>query len=121
MTEPTTARRGPARSAGWQARPILTTQARLALRVLSEADVAPCTRPRSSCWAPRAPRLRPRHSRRRRRFVLAGRVPEHDVALGAGLVWLAAGAATAGEAGVPERVRRLAGGDSVPATDRRPR
>ena len=49
-------------------------------------------------------------------FVLAGRVPEHDVTLGAGLVWLAAGAATAGPAGVPERVRRLAGGDSVPAT-----
>ena len=43
-------------------------------------------------------------------------MPEHDVALGAGRLWLAAGAATAGPAGAPERVRRLAGGDSVPAT-----
>ena len=49
-------------------------------------------------------------------FVLAGRVPEHDVTLGAGFVWLAAGAATVGQAGVPERVRRIAGGVSVPAT-----
>lgn len=108
MTDPTT--QAP------QARPILASPSRLALRVLSEDDVARvheaalgllgaegATGEAAALSAPSS-------------FLLAGRVPEHDVALGAGNLWLAAGAATAGEAGVPERVRRLSGGDSVPAT-----
>jgi trimethylamine---corrinoid protein Co-methyltransferase len=108
MTEPTT--EAP------QARPILTTQARLALRVLSDADVARVHAAAlgllgaEGAAADAAARSAPAT------FVLAGRAPEHDVTLGAGHVWLAAGAATAGTGGVPERVRRLAGGDSVPAT-----
>jgi len=117
VTDPTTgATRDGADASPVQARPILTTQARLALRVLSDADVAAvhaaalellgAEGAAASAAAQSAPSA----------FVLAGRVPEHDVALGAGRVWLTAGAATAGEAGVPERVRRLAGGDSVPAT-----
>ena len=99
-----------------QVRPILTTQARLALRVLSDDDVARVHAAAlellgaEGAAAEAAALSAPSH------FVLAGRVPEHDVALGAGHVWLAAGAATAGPAGVPERVRRIAGGDSVPAT-----
>ena len=99
-----------------EARPIMTTKARLALRVLSDDDVARVHAAAldllgaESAAAEAAVRSAPST------FVLAGRVPEHDVTLGAGLVWLAAGAATAGPAGVPERVRRLAGGDSVPAT-----
>jgi trimethylamine--corrinoid protein Co-methyltransferase len=97
-------------------RPILNRQARLALRVLSETDVA-CVHAAAlellgadGAVAETAARSAPSEQ------VLAGRVPDYDVALGAGHVWLAAGAATAGAAGVPERVRRLVGGDSVPAT-----
>jgi len=95
--------------------PILTTQARLALRVLSDDDVRRTHAAAlellgaEGAAAEAAARSAPSE------FVLAGRVVEHDVALGAGHVWLAAGAATAGAAGVPERVRRLTDGDSVPA------
>ena len=117
MTDPTTGATGAGADVpAVQPRPVLTTQARLALRVLSEADVAAVHAAAlellgaEGAAAEAAARSAPSS------FVLAGRVPEHDVALGAGRVWLAAGAATAGEAGVPERIRRLAGGDSVPAT-----
>ena len=96
--------------------PSSTTQARLALRVLSEADVAAVHAAALELLGAEGAAAEAAAQSAPSAFVLAGRVPEHDVALGAGRVWLAAGAATAGEAGVPERVRRLAGGDSVPAT-----
>jgi trimethylamine---corrinoid protein Co-methyltransferase len=99
-----------------QARPILTTQARLALRVLSDDDVARVHAAALESLGAEGAAAEAAAEAAPSAFVLAGRVPEHDVALGAGHVWLAAGAATAGEAGVPDRVRRLAGGDSVPAT-----
>ena len=99
-----------------QARPILTTQARLALRALSEDDVVRVHAAALELLGAEGAAAEAAAESAPPSFVLAGRVPEHDVALGAGHVWLAAGAATAGPAGVPERVRRLAGGDSVPAT-----
>jgi trimethylamine:corrinoid methyltransferase-like protein len=99
-----------------RARPILTTQARLALRVLSDDDVARVHAAALELLGADAAAAEAAARSAPPSFVLGGRVPEHDVALGAGNVWLAAGAATAGEAGVPERVRRLAGGDAVPAT-----
>jgi trimethylamine--corrinoid protein Co-methyltransferase len=108
VTEPTT--EAP------QALPILTTRARLGLRVLSDDDVARVHAAALDLIGADGVDAKAAASAAPSTFVLAGRVPEHDVALGAGHVWLAAGAATAGEAGVPERVRRLSGGDSVPAT-----
>ena len=94
----------------------MTTQARLALRVLSDDDVARVHAAALDLLGAEGAAAEAAAQSAPSTFVLAGRVPEHDVTLGAGLVWLAAGAATAGPAGVPERVRRLAGGDSVPAT-----
>ena len=97
-------------------RPILGSRARLDLRVLSGDDVARIHAAALGLLgagggaAEAAARSAPAAC------VLAGRVPEHDAALGAGHVWLAAGAATAGAAGVPDRVRRPGGGDPVPAT-----
>ena len=117
MTDPTTgATRDGADVPPVQARPILTTQARLALRVLSEGDLAAVHAAALALLGAEGAAAEAAAQSAPSAFVLAGRVPEHDVALGAGRVWLAAGAATAGEAGVPERVRRLTGGDSVPAT-----
>lgn len=117
MSEPTTGATDPGAEAPVvRARPILTTHARLAARVLSDDDVARVQAAAlgllgaDGAAADAAARSAPSA------FVLGGRVPEHDVALGAGHVWLAAGAATAGAAGVPERVRRLTGGDHAPAT-----
>ncbi len=108
MTKPTT--EAP------KARPILATQARLALRVLSEEDVARVHAAALELLGAAGAAAEAAAQSTPSTLVLAGRAPEHDVTLGAGLVWLAAGAATAGPGGVPERVRRLAGGDSVPAT-----
>ena len=108
MTEPT--------KDASQARPIMTTPARLALRVLSDEDVVRVHAAALEMLGAEGAAAEAAALSAPSTFVLAGRVPEHDVTLGAGLVWLAAGAATAGPAGVPERVRRLAGGDSVPAT-----
>jgi trimethylamine--corrinoid protein Co-methyltransferase len=99
-----------------QAPPILTTRARLALRVLSDEDVARVHAAALELLGAEGAAAEAAALSAPASFVLAGRVPEHDVTLGGGFVWLAAGAATAGAAGVPERVRRLAGGDSVPAT-----
>ena len=99
-----------------QAPPILTTQARLALRVLSDDDVARVHEAALELLGAEGAAAEAAAQSAPSAFVLAGHVPEHDAALGAGLVWLAAGAATAGPAGVPARVRRLDGGDSVPAT-----
>ena len=109
---------GPARADAQPApaRPILTTRARLALRVLSDEDVARVHAAALELLGAEGAAAEAAAVSAPSSFVLAGRVPEHDVTLGAGFVWLAAGAATAGHAGVPERVRRLAGGDSVPAT-----
>ena len=94
----------------------MTTTARLALRVLSDDDVARVHAAALELLGAEGAAAEVAAQSAPSTFVLAGRVPEHDVTLGAGLVWLAAGAATAGPAGVPERVRRLAGGDSIPAT-----
>ena len=118
MTEPTTGGTGTGATAApaVQARPILTTRARLALRVLSEDDVARVHAAALELLGAEGAAAEAAAQSAPSGFILAGRVPEHDVLLGAGLVWLAAGAATAGPAGVPQRVRRLAGGDSVPAT-----
>jgi trimethylamine--corrinoid protein Co-methyltransferase len=99
-----------------EARPILTTRARLALRVLSDDDVARVHAAALDLLGAEAAAAEAAAQSAPSTFVLAGRAPEHDVTLGAGLVWLAAGVATAGPAGAPDRVRRLAGGDSVPAT-----
>ncbi len=98
------------------ARPVMTTTARLALRVLSDDDVARVHAAALELLGAEAAAAEVAAQSAPSTFVLAGRVPEHDVKLGAGQVWLAAGAATAGSGGVPERVRRLAGGDSTPAT-----
>ena len=98
------------------ARPILMTRARLALRVLSDEDVERVHAAAVQLLGAEGATAEAAALSAPASFILAGRVPEHDVTLGAGFVWLAAGTATAGEAGVPERVRRLAGGDSVPAT-----
>jgi trimethylamine---corrinoid protein Co-methyltransferase len=111
VTEPTSAAAQPV-----MARPIVRTEARLALRVLSEGDLARVHAAALDLLGAEGAAAEAAAQSAPRAFVLAGRVPEHDVALGAGLVWLAAGAPTAGAAGVPERVRRLAVGDSVPAT-----
>ena len=94
----------------------MTTPARLALRVLSDEDVVRVHAAALEMLGAEGAAAEVAALSAPSTFVLAGRVPEHDVTLGAGLVWLVAGAATAGPAGVPERVRRLAGGDSVPAT-----
>ena len=110
MTEPTSATRAV------EARPIMTFPARLALRVLSDDDVARVHAAALELLGAEGAAAEAAAQSAPSSFVLAGRVPEHDVTLGAGLVWLAAGAATAGPGGVPERIRRLAGGDSVPAT-----
>ena len=111
MTEPTSAAAQPV-----EARPILTTRARLALSVLSADDVGRLHAAALELLGADGAAAEAAAQSAPSTFVLAGRVPEHDVTLGAGLVWLAAGAATAGPAGVPERVRRLAGGDPVQAT-----
>ena len=111
MTEPTSAAAQPV-----EARPILTTRARLALSVLSADDVGRLHAAALELLGADGAAAEAAAQSAPSTFVLAGRVPEHDVTLGAGLVWLAAGAATAGSAGVPERVRRLAGGDPVQAT-----
>ena len=110
MTEPTSATQPVA------ARPIMAVRARLALRVLSDVDVARVHAAALELLGVFGAAAEAAAKSAPASFVLAGRVPEHDVKLGAGIVWLAAGAATAGPGGVPERVRRLAGGDSVPAT-----
>ena len=118
MTEPTISASGTgaADAQPAQARPILTTRARLALRVLSDEDVASVHAAALELLGAEGAAAEAAAASAPSSFVLAGRVPEHDVTLGAGLVWLAAGAATSGHAGVPEWVRRLAGGDPVPAT-----
>ena len=108
MTDPT--------NQATQARPVLTVQTRLALRVLSDEDVIRVHAAALELLGAEGAAAEAAARSAPSAFVLAGRVPEHDVALGDGHVWLAAGVATAGAAGVPERVRRLAGGDSVPAT-----
>ena len=115
MTEPTIRASGVGAQPA-EARPILTTRTRLALRVLSDEDVARVHVAALKLLGAAGAAAEAAASSAPSDFVLAGRVPEHDVTLGAGLVWLAAGAATAGHGGVPERVRRLAGGDPVPAT-----
>jgi trimethylamine--corrinoid protein Co-methyltransferase len=99
-----------------EAHPIMTTQARLALRVLSDDDVARVHAAALELLGAEGAAAQAAAESAPRTFVLAGRAPEHDVALGAGRIWLAAGAATAGSAGAPSRVRPLAGGDPVPAT-----
>jgi trimethylamine--corrinoid protein Co-methyltransferase len=108
MTEPT--------DKVMRARPVLTARRRLALRALSDDDVTRVHVAALELLGAEGAAAEAAAQSAPSAFVLAGRVPEHDVALGDGQVWLAAGVATAGTAGVPERVRRLAGGDSVPAT-----
>ena len=99
-----------------EARPIMTTQARLALRVLSDDDVARVHAAALELLGADGAAAQAAAAAAPSTFVLAGRVPEHDVALGAGRIWLAAGIATAGPAGAPSRVRPLGGGDPVTAT-----
>ncbi len=117
MTDPTTGATGAGADAPpVQPRPILTRQARLALRVLSDDDVARVHAAALELLGAESGAAEAAAASAPPAFVLAGRVPEHDVALGAAHVWLTAGAATAGAAGAPERVRRVTGGDSAPAT-----
>ncbi len=99
-----------------RARSILTTRARLALRVLSDDDVARVHAAALELLGAEAAAAEAAAQSAPPSFVLAGRAPEHDVRVGAGRIWLAAGIATAGPAGVPSRVRPLAGDDPVPAT-----
>ena len=122
MSEPTKgagatgAAEGAARSQTVEARPIMTTRARLALRALSDDDVARVHSAALELLGAESAAAEAATQSAPETFVLAGRAPEHDVALGAGRIWLAAGIATAGHAGVPSRVRPPAGGDPVPAT-----
>jgi trimethylamine--corrinoid protein Co-methyltransferase len=95
---------------------ILTRQARLALRVLGDDDVARMHAAALDLLGAEGAAVDAAAAAAPSAFVLAGREAQYDVALGDGRMWLAAGAATAGLAGAPERVRRLTGGDSVPAT-----
>jgi trimethylamine--corrinoid protein Co-methyltransferase len=94
----------------------VTVSARLALRVLSDDDVARVHAAALEALGAEGAAAEAAAQSAPRTFVLAGRAPEHDVTVGAGRIWLAAGIATAGPAGVPSRVRPLAGGDPVPAT-----
>ena len=120
MSEPTTGASAAGETGGatqpMEARPIMRTQARLALRVLSDDDVARVHAAALELLGAEGVAAEAAAQSAPETLILAGRVPEHDVALGAGRIWLAAGVPTAGPAGVPERVRRLAGGDPVPAT-----
>ena len=120
MSEPTTGASAAGETGGatqpMEARPIMTTQARLALRVLSDDDVARVHAAALELLGAEGAAAQAAAGSAPEAFVLAGRAPEHDAALGAGRIWLAAGSATAGPAGVPSRVRPLAGGDPVTAT-----
>jgi trimethylamine--corrinoid protein Co-methyltransferase len=116
VTEPTNAAGAEAQAQAVQARPIPTTAARLALRVLNDEDVARVHVAALELLGAEGAAAAAAAQAAPGTFVLAGRVPEHDVALGAGQLWLAAGIATAGSTGVPSRVRPLAGGDPLPAT-----
>lgn len=94
----------------------MTSPARLALRVLSDDDVVRVQEAALDLLGADGAAAVAAAESAPSTIVLAGRAPEQDVTLGAGHVWLAAGAATAGAAGAPDRVRRLTGGDPAPAT-----
>jgi len=94
----------------------MTSPARLALRVLCDDDVARLHAAALELLGAEGAAAEAAALSAPSRFVLAGRVPEHDVTVGDGRVWLAAGVATAGPEGIPPRVRPLAGGDPVQAT-----
>ena len=116
MTEPTNVAGAEAQAQAVQARPTPTTTGRLALRVLNDEDVARVHAAALELLGAEGAAAAAAAQAAPGTFVLAGRVPERDVALGAGQLWLAAGIATFGSAGVPSRVRPLAGGDPLPAT-----
>ena len=97
-------------------RPIMTSPARLALRVLCDDDVARLHAAALESLGAEGAAAEAAALSAPSGFVLAGRVPEHDLTVGDGRVWLAAGVATAGPGGVPPRVRPLSGGDPVQAT-----
>ncbi len=96
--------------------PIMTSPARLALRVLGDDDVVRLHAAALELLGAEAAAAEAAAVSAPSSFVLAGRVPEHDLTVGDGRVWLAAGVATAGPGGVPARVRPLVGGDPVQAT-----
>lgn len=94
-------------------RPIKTTPVRLALRVLSDEDVARVHAAALAMLGADAAAAKTAAKTAPDSFILAGRVSEQDVAVGGGEIWLAAGDVTSGPA---DRVRPLSGGDPVPAT-----
>jgi trimethylamine--corrinoid protein Co-methyltransferase len=109
MSDPTT-------SGAAEPRPIMTSPARLALRVLGDADVARLHAAALELLGAAGAAAEAAALSAPRSFVLAGRVPGHDLTIGDGRAWLAAGAGTAGPDGVPARVRPLVGGDPVQST-----
>jgi trimethylamine--corrinoid protein Co-methyltransferase len=105
----------PTTSGAVEPQPIMTSPARLALRVLGGADVARLHAAALELLGAEGATAEAAVLSAPSSFVLAGRVPEHDITVGDGRVWLAAGVATAGPDGVPARVTPRAGGDPVPA------
>jgi trimethylamine--corrinoid protein Co-methyltransferase len=91
-------------------RPILTSPARLALKILSDDDVA-CVHAAALelLGAERAAAAAEALRRAPDEIVLGGRVLEHQIVLGAGRNWLGTG-------GPAARVRPREGGDPRPAT-----
>ena len=118
MSEPTgqTGAGATAEPQAVEPRPIMTTPAHLALRALSADDLARVHTAALELLGAEGAAADAAAQSAPGSFVLAGRVSGHDVFVGAGQVWLAAGIPTAGPAGVPSRVRPLAGGDPVPPT-----
>lgn len=119
MTEPMNAANADSagQSQGVPPRPIMTTRTRLRLRVLGDDDVARVHAAALELLGAEGAAAEAAAQSAPAAFVLGGRVPQHDLRLGDGLIWLQAGAATAGPHGVSARVRPTAGGEPAPATD----
>lgn len=96
-------------------RPIMAAPARLRLKVLSDADVSRVHAAAVGLLGAEGAAAEAAAESAPASFVLAGRVPQHDVTVGAGSCWLAAGVATAGPTGAAVRVRSRAGGAPAPA------
>jgi trimethylamine--corrinoid protein Co-methyltransferase len=112
MTEP----KAGASAGAVEPRPIMSSAGRLALRVLSDDDVLRVHTAALELLGAEGSAAAAAAESAPSRFVLGGRVPQHDVSVGAGRLWLAAGAATAGATGGPARVHSRVGVDPTQAT-----
>jgi trimethylamine--corrinoid protein Co-methyltransferase len=90
-------------------KPIMTAPARLALKILSEDDVARVHAAALELLGAQGAAADAAARQAPDQVVLGGRAPEHQVVLGAGQIWLGTG-------GPAARVRPRAGGDPCPAT-----